>query len=96
MPESTPTPVSRYQKAGKQKEGFRNLTYMGIKAGAETRQNLSQSQTEPRQNMTACAFLLSVQEGQAGRGHDKKVMLYVSRQLGHNRISVIAGHYLDK
>lgn len=28
--------------------------------------------------------------------YDKKVMLYVSRQLGHNRISVIAGHYLDK
>lgn len=28
--------------------------------------------------------------------YDKKVMLYVSRQLGHNRISVIAGHYLNK
>ena len=28
--------------------------------------------------------------------YDKKVMLYASRQLGHNRISVIAGHYLDK
>ena len=28
--------------------------------------------------------------------YDKKVMLYVSRQLGHNRISVVAGHYLGK
>lgn len=28
--------------------------------------------------------------------YDKKVMLYVSRQLGHNRISVIAGHYLNR
>lgn len=28
--------------------------------------------------------------------YDKKVMLYVSRQLGHNRISVIAGHYLGR
>lgn len=26
--------------------------------------------------------------------YDKAAMLYVSRQLGHNRISVIAGHYL--
>ena len=28
--------------------------------------------------------------------YDKKVMLYVSCQLGHNCISVIAGHYLNK
>lgn len=28
--------------------------------------------------------------------YDKKVMMYVSRQLGHNRISVIAGHYLNR
>lgn len=30
----------------------------------------------------------------AGVVYDKKAMLHVSRQLGHNRISVIAGHYL--
>jgi len=27
--------------------------------------------------------------------YDKQAMLYVSRQLGHNRVSVIAGHYLN-
>lgn len=27
--------------------------------------------------------------------YDRRAMLQVSRQLGHNRISVIAGHYLD-
>ena len=34
----------------------------------------------------------------AGKGmvYDKKVMLYVSRQLENNRISIIAGHYLNK
>ena len=31
-----------------------------------------------------------------GAAYDNKAKLYVSRQLGHNRISVIAGHYLDK
>ena len=31
----------------------------------------------------------------AGICYDKKVMAYVSQQLGHNRINVIAGHYLD-
>ena len=31
---------------------------------------------------------------QAGTWFDKKAMLYVSRALGHNRISVIAEHYL--
>ncbi len=31
-----------------------------------------------------------------GVAYDKKAMLYVSRQLRHNRISVIAGHYLNK
>lgn len=31
----------------------------------------------------------------AGKWYDKKAMLIVSRALGHNRISVIAGHYLD-
>ena len=31
---------------------------------------------------------------QAGTWFDKKAMLTVSRALGHNRISVIAGHYL--
>lgn len=30
----------------------------------------------------------------AGTWYDKKAMLYVSRALGHNRISVIAEHYL--
>ena len=27
--------------------------------------------------------------------YDRRAMLQVSHQLGHNRISVIAGHYLD-
>lgn len=27
--------------------------------------------------------------------YDKKAMLCVSRQLGHNRISIIAGHHLN-
>lgn len=27
--------------------------------------------------------------------YDRRAMLQVSRQFGHNRISVIAGHYLD-
>ena len=31
----------------------------------------------------------------AGVVYDKRIMRYVSQQLGHNRISVIAGHYLD-
>ncbi|WP_147568176.1 hypothetical protein [Christensenella intestinihominis] len=26
--------------------------------------------------------------------YDRQAMLYVSRQLGHNRVSVIAGNYL--
>ena len=30
-----------------------------------------------------------------GMVYDRRAMLQVSRQLGHNRISVIAGHYLD-
>ena len=30
----------------------------------------------------------------AGVVYDKAAMLQVSRMLGHNRISVIAGHYL--
>ena len=29
-----------------------------------------------------------------GEVYDRKAMLFVSRQLGHNRIDVIAGHYL--
>ena len=30
----------------------------------------------------------------AGTVYDRQAMLYVSRQLGHTRISVVAGHYL--
>lgn len=43
-------------------------------------------------------YLPTIGARMAGKGmvYDKKVMLYVSRQLENNRISIIAGHYLNK
>ena len=38
--------------------------------------------------------LYHCRKDKAGIVYDKRIMRYVSRQLGHNRISVIAGHYL--
>ena len=42
-----------------------------------------------------CGEVYKCRLDKRGKVYDKRAMLYVSRQLGHNRISVIAGHYLS-
>lgn len=37
----------------------------------------------------------SCRNDKRGVVYDRRAMMQVSRQLGHNRIAVIAGHYLD-
>lgn len=89
-----------YQEKLRKTEGRgfpQSAAHLGIKAGAEPGRELSKkARREPRQDMALVSSYYRCKKDRRGVIYDKKVMLYVSRQLGHNRISVVAGHYLGK
>lgn len=90
---------SYQEKLRKQREGISETpAYLGGEAQYRTRtEAISKSQLETA-SKHGSLYLLTIGARRTRRGvvYDKKVMLYVSRQLGHNRISIIAGHYLEQ
>ena len=65
---------SYQEKLRKQREGISETpAYLGGEASTGPGRKRSQKASwKPHQNMEACTFLLSVQEGQAGRGLRQK------------------------
>ena len=89
---------SYQEKLRKQREGILPPRLSGGGGQYRTRtEAISKSQLETA-SKHGSLYLLTIGARRTRRGvvYDKKVMLYVSRQLGHNRISIIAGHYLEQ
>ena len=92
----------RYQEKlwENRRKGFpQPAAHIRIKAGAETRRSYLKSRTGAASKRGSSRPSFTIGAGRTGGVvvyDKKKVMLYVSRQLGHNRISVIAGYYLGK